>query len=325
VLFVVKFFCRLYNACHTANLDWVHWVEEAQGARNLENQMRTEQQVIDQLLTFARNNALIRAVAMNGSRVNPNTPKDLFCDYDVVYYVTDPSHFLEDQAWIPNFGDLIILQQNDFVDHGAEGYIFLMLFTDGVRIDLSFDALSNLAYLHEDTLTTILLDKDGQVASLPPASDAGYHTPRPSQKEFAEAINEVFWCSTNVAKGIWRNELPYVKFMYDAIIRQQLLKILAWYAAAQRDWGINTGKFGRWLEKYLPPEIWDAYVKTYAGASYQETWGALLEACRLTRRVGQELAQGLGYAYPLEDDRRTVEYLRTVRLLPKEAVSYDGS
>ena len=286
--------------------------------------MRTEQQIIDQLLTFARNNALIRAVVMNGSRVNPNAPKDLFCDYDVACYATNPHHFVENQGWISYFGELIILQQNDEVLHGGETYFFLMLFTDGVRIDLSFVTLSNLTYLQEDTLTTVLLDKDGRIAPLPPASDAGYHTPRPSQKEFAEAINEVFWCSTNVAKGIWRDELPYLKFMYDAIIREQLLKILAWYAASQHDWGINTGKFGRWLKQYLPPEIWDAYVKTYACPGYQETWEALLETCRLTRGVGQELAQALGYAYLLEEDQRTIAYLQKVRALPRDALSYDG-
>jgi aminoglycoside 6-adenylyltransferase len=289
-----------------------------------ETLMRTESQVIDQLLNFARNYDLIRVVVMNGSRVNPNAPQDPFCDYDVVYYVTDPHHFLEDQAWILYFGNLIILQQNDFVDHGAEGYIFLMLFTDGVRIDLSFDSLSNLAYLYEDTLTVVLLDKDGLIAPLPPTSDVGYHTPRPSQKEFVDAINEVFWCSTNVAKGIWRDELPYVKFMHEAIIREALLRILAWYVALPHNWAIDSGKFGKWLKKYLPPEIWEAYIKTYAGADYQETWEALLETCRLTRKVGQELAQDLGYVYPLEDDQRTVEYLHAVRALPKEAVSFDG-
>jgi aminoglycoside 6-adenylyltransferase len=202
--------------------------------------MRTEQQVIEQLLTFAQNNDLIRAVVMNGSRVNPNAPKDLFCDYDVVYYVTNPRHFLEDQGWIRYFGDLIILQQNDEVSHGTEAFFFLMLFSDGVRIDLSFATLSNLAYLQEDTLTTVLLDKDERIGRLPPASDAGYRTPRPSQKEFVDAINEVFWCSTNVAKGIWRDELPYVKFMHDAIIRDALLRILAWYAALPHGRAIDT-------------------------------------------------------------------------------------
>jgi aminoglycoside 6-adenylyltransferase len=285
--------------------------------------MRTEQQVIDQLLAFAQNNDRIRAVVMNGSRVNPNAPKDLFCDYDVVYYVTNPRHFLENQGWIRYFGDLIILQQNDEALHGTERFFFLMLFSDGVRIDLSFATLSNLAYLQEDTLTVVLLDKDRRISPLPSASDAGYCTTRPSQKEFADAINEVFWCSTYVAKGIWRDELPYAKFMYDAIIRETLLRILAWYAASQHNWGIDTGKFGKWLKKYLPPEIWSAYAKTYAGADYQEIWEALFETCRLTRRIGQELAQGLGYAYPLEDDRRTNEYLRKVQALPKDALSFD--
>jgi aminoglycoside 6-adenylyltransferase len=65
-------------------------------------------------------------------------------------------------------------------------------------------------------------------------------------------------------------------------------------------------------------------VKTYAGVDYQGTWEALFETCRLTRRIGQELAQALGYAYPLEDDQRTNEYLRKVRALPKDAVSFDG-
>jgi aminoglycoside 6-adenylyltransferase len=286
--------------------------------------MRTEQQVIDQLLSFAQNNELIRAVVTNGSRVNPNAPQDLFCDYDVVYYVTDPPHFLQDQSWIRYFGDLIILQQNDEVLHGRQTHFFLMLFSDGVRIDLSFAALPSLAYLREDTLTAVLLDKDRCISQLPPASDSGYYTSRPSQKEFVDAVNEVFWCSTNVAKGIWRDELPYVKLMYDAIIREALLRILAWYAAWQHDWAINTGKFGKWLKQYLPSEIWEAYVKTYANTDYQEIWEALLEACRLTRRIGQELAQGFGYVYPLEDDQRTVEYLLAVRILPKEAVSFDG-
>ncbi|MGD0006345.1 MAG: aminoglycoside 6-adenylyltransferase [Anaerolineaceae bacterium] len=274
--------------------------------------MRTEKQVIDQILSFARGHDMVRAVAMNGSRVNPNTPKDIFCDYDVCYYVTNPRHFLEDQAWIETFGDLIILQQNDDYYHDVEGFIFLMLFSDGVRIDLSFAAMSELAYITEDSLTMVLLDKDQRIAPLPPPSEAGYYIPRPSPKEFAEAVNEIFWCSNNIAKG-----------MFDVVVRDPILKMLAWYAAMQYGWKLNTGKFGRRLKRYLPQEIWESYVKTYAGATYAETWQALFEALRLVRQVGLELAGNLGYDYPLEDDCRTNEYLQRVRALPKDAASFE--
>jgi aminoglycoside 6-adenylyltransferase len=286
--------------------------------------MRTEKQVLEQVLSFARDHDEVRAVVMNGSRVNPNVPKDIFCDYDVVYYVTNPRDFLEEQGWIDYFGQLIILQQNDDFIHEVEGFIFLMLFSDGIRIDLSFAALSELAYVAEDTLAVVLLDKDQRIPLLPPPSDSGYYTPKPSAKEFAEAANEIFWCSNNIAKGIWRDELPYAKAMYDVVVRDPILNLLAWYAAMQHGWKLNTGKFGRRLKYCLPPEIWEAYEKTYAGVGYPETWEALFVALALVRRVGLELAENLGYAYPLEDDRRMNEYLRRVRDLPKDAKSYDG-
>lgn len=285
--------------------------------------MRNEQQVLDQLLAFARQDELIRAVVMNGSRVNPNVTKDLFCDYDVVYYVTDPEPFLQDQRWIATFGELVMLQQNDFDNHGVPGHIFLMLFLDGVRIDLCFAPLVDIIDVPEDSLAVVLLDKDGRIGLLPPSSDAGYIVQRPTRKEFDETINEIFWCSNNVAKGIWRDELTYVKFMYDSIIRVALLQVLAWYAASQHDWAIGTGKFGKWLKQFLPAEVYESLEKTYAGVDYEETWDALFEALRLTRKMGIELAEELGYQYPIEDDCRTVQYLQHVRSLPKDAISFD--
>ena len=285
--------------------------------------MRTEEQVIGQLLAFPRAHDTIRAVIMNGSRANPNIAKDLFCDYDVVYYVPNPRCFVEDQRWIQYFGDLIMLQQNDFTSHGLDGVIFLMLFSDGVRIDLCFDALSNLAYEGEDTMTVVLLDKDQRMDALPPPADDGYRVSRPSRKEYAHTINNIFWCSGNIAKGIWRDELPYAKSMFDVVVRPCILQMLAWYAADLHGWSINVGKFEKWLMKYLPREVWDAYVKTYAGAGYDENWDSLFTALQLVRETGTGLAKSLGYDYPLDDDFHMIGYLQHVRTLPRDAVSYD--
>jgi aminoglycoside 6-adenylyltransferase len=285
--------------------------------------MRTATQVLDQLLSFARDHDTIRAVTMNGSRVNPNAPKDIFCDYDVVYFTTNPRSFLDDQSWIASFGELIILQQNDFTEHGLDGYIFLMLFSDGVRIDLAFDPLEYLPYLGEDSLTRVLLDKDGRIPALPPASDCGYFTQRPTREVFDETVNEVFWCANNIAKGIWRDELAYAKYMFDEIVRPCVRRMLEWYAAMLHGWAITTGAYGKWLKKYLPPEIWDLYAATYAGADYEANWEALFKTCLVVRRTGMALAEHLGYTYPLDDDRRMVAYLERVRRLPPTADDYD--
>ena len=50
--------------------------------------MRTEKEMID-LIMNTKEDERIRAVIMNGSRVNPNVKRDCFQDYDIIYVVKD--------------------------------------------------------------------------------------------------------------------------------------------------------------------------------------------------------------------------------------------
>jgi aminoglycoside 6-adenylyltransferase len=284
--------------------------------------MRSEKEVLDEVLNFAQTNEMVRAVLLNGSRVNPNVTKDIFCDYDVAFFVTNPDHFLIDQSWIKHFGDLIIMQQNDWSEDGVTGYIFLMLFSDGVRIDLAFDPVEHIEKLLGDSLTVVLLDKDKVIRQLPSPTDTTYLTKKPTQKEFDEVTNEFWWCSTNVAKGIWREELCYAKYMYEVIVRDCVIKMLSWYIGVNHNWSINSGLYGKWFKESLPVELWKSFEKTYAGVDYREMWDSLFEAGCLVREIGIEIADALGYDYPMEDDRRVTEYLRKVCSLPKDAEAF---
>lgn len=284
--------------------------------------MRNEQEVVQKLLDYAQNEPRVRAVLMNGSRVNPNAAKDIFCDYDIIFAVTDPVYFLENQEWIANFGELIMMQQNDILEDGQQWYIFLMLFNDGIRIDLSFRRADMINHYLDDSLTKVLLDKENAIRELEPPSDLSYVTHRPSQADYDDITNEFWWCSTNVAKGLWRDELSYAKFMMDVPVRDSMLMMLSWYVGMQHGWCVNTGKAGKWLQKYLPEDIWNSFVRAYAGSDRDEMWDALMEAGRLTRTVGTALADHLGYTYPMEDDTRVTEYLMRVRSLPKDAEGY---
>jgi len=51
--------------------------------------MRSEKEMMGLILNAAREDERIRAVIMNGSRVNPNVKRDCFQDYDIVYVVKD--------------------------------------------------------------------------------------------------------------------------------------------------------------------------------------------------------------------------------------------
>ena len=284
--------------------------------------MRTETEVIHSVLNFSENNDMIRAALLNGSRANPNVARDIFCDYDIGLYVTDPDHFWQDRSWIQQFGELIILQANEWEEGDASGYIFLMLFSDGVRIDLAFDPIEHYDLFLDDSLTVVLLDKDQVMPTLPPPSERSYFTQKPTQKEFDETANEFWWCSTNVAKGIWRQELSYARWMYDVNVRECILKMLSWYIGLHHHWQSNPGNHGKWFRHYLPIDLWLSFEKTYAGYSYAEMWESLFEAGRLIRQIGLEIVDNLGYTYPFQDDQRVTAYLKQVRQLPKDASTF---
>lgn len=67
--------------------------------------MRAEEEMMNLIIGYAMNDNRIRAVYMNGSRTNPNAPKDLFQDFDIVYVVTETASFIRDESWILHFGD----------------------------------------------------------------------------------------------------------------------------------------------------------------------------------------------------------------------------
>lgn len=281
--------------------------------------MRSEKEVLDQLLNFARNNEMVRAVIQNGSRVNPNVQKDIFCDYDIVFAVTDPKHFLNDQSWIKEFGELIIVQQNDCSRDNVDWIIFLMIFTDGIRIDLTFFPFEYVQMQYEDSLKVLLLNKDNVIKEFELPNETYYYIQKPSKEKFEKTANEFWWCSTNVAKGIWREELCYTKKMYETIVHDCVINMMEWYIGMNHNWSINSGKWGKWFEKYLSKELWDSFVKIYPGADYNEIWESIFEAGWLVRRIGIELADKLGYEYPILDDNRVSGFLEKVRALPKDA------
>jgi aminoglycoside 6-adenylyltransferase len=287
--------------------------------------MRSEKEMLDLILTFARDHDEVRAVVMNGSRVNPNAKKDPFQDYDIVYYVRDVEPFRRNMDVVKYFGEIMILQTpEDMSDPPAEGdghYTYLMQFMDGNRIDLSFDGLHHTANTLSDSLSLVLLDKDNLLGELPPPSDVSYLPQPPTAKAFDDCCNEFWWLNAYVAKGLWRNELTNAKYMFDAHMREQLLKMLRWYVGVQTNFQKSPGKLGKYLKDYLDAEQWALLAGTYADAQPEHSWDALLSMDDLFRRIAKSVAHCFQFNYPQQDDINVSNYMRHIRNLPKDATT----
>lgn len=282
--------------------------------------MRDEKIMFELIMSAAKNDERVRAVYMNGSRTNPNVEKDIYQDFDVVFVVDKIAPFIDDKSWLEQFGEIAILQEPDlndskidFVDEYADcrRYAWLMLFRDGNRIDLTaIEKEAAIDYFLSDKLTVLLLDKDKFLPEIPPPSDIDYHVKKPFQGEFSVSCNEFWWCLNNVAKGIRRDELPYAMEMFNCYVRPMLKKMLEWYIGTLTDFSVSAGKMGKFYRKFLPPEIYSQYAKTYSDSDYRNFWRAVFTACDLFHTVALAVADYCSFEYQQSEEDGTLAYLK---------------
>jgi aminoglycoside 6-adenylyltransferase len=284
--------------------------------------MRSEIEMFDLILGVASADERIRAVVMNGSRANPSAPRDMFQDYDIVYFVEDAAPLARNAEWIKRFGDMMILQTpDDMGDAPSEpgrGYAYLMQFMDGNRIDLTIAPFPMIGEITSDSQTIVLMDKDGRIGTLPPASDRDYRAKPPTDKAYADCCNEFWWLSAYVAKGLWRREILYAQNLLQ-YVREQLMKMVEWQVGMKSGYAAALGEYGKYAERHLDPERWDKLLATYPVAEYESAWNALFASCDLFRSIALEVAETGGFPYPRGDDARVSAHLARVRALPPDA------
>ena len=266
--------------------------------------MRTETEMFDLILQTAKV-LQVDAVAMSGSRINPQTQEDEFQDYDVVYIVDNLEDLISDLSWLDQFG-MRLIEQHNVLGHRR---LYLMLFEDGNRIDLT---LCPKEYIQEwvdsEAGFKVLKDDKGLFGAYQPNSNR-YWTYPPTEEEFAASCNEFWWVSAYVVKGICRKQLIYSTDHLYGICQQELLKVLAWQVA--RDKGIvDIGKNYKYLFHYLPAEKEKVFSALLDLSSIEKVGQSLFATMKLFDGEAQELAQKMGFTYDKEVAEKMTSYAK---------------
>jgi aminoglycoside 6-adenylyltransferase len=278
--------------------------------------MRTEQEIMDLLLSVAKSDERIRAVSLEGSRANPAAPKDKYMDYDITYYVTDIKPFYNNPEWvIKEFGKPLIMQMPEAMRYPCGGghFNYMMIYSDGVRIDLSFVFEK---YIDNGEPSITLFDKDnrnGFRPDMPPPNDTLWHLKPPDELCYYSCCNNFWWCLSNVAKGIARDELSYAMNMLNGVVRSELHDMIGYYIGTQHGFNRSVGKDGKYFKRYLSPELYSQYTATYSGSNYDDVWAAVYTMCDLFHTLATSVAVYFGFTYRQNDENGMREYLRMVK------------
>ncbi len=285
--------------------------------------MRNEEEILNEIKTWALARDDIRGVILTGSRANPNAPTDLLSDYDIELLVNKLEKFSLNDQWVSVFGEILHSYREDQADFSMR----LILFRDYVRIDFKIYEFSYIEKQkdqkqlpeHWDAGYKALVDKDGAWSDFLSPSFTSFLITKPSENDFLSVIHEFWWDVTYVAKSLLRNEIYYAKYMLDYVIRfsyQQ--KVIEWYIGLGSNWRIGTNKHGRFFRKHLNEEIWGKLQMTFAGSSKEDNWSALFATTALFGQLTKALAEGLNYFYPQKTANEISDYLEKIRNLDRQ-------
>jgi aminoglycoside 6-adenylyltransferase len=281
-----------------------------------------EQSVIDKLTAWANRRPDIRAALLTSSRTNAQSDTDVFSDYDVIFVAEDIKPYLDDESWLGDFGEVLVLYRDPVeIRYGFERFIRVTQYESGLKIDFTLWPVALMKHVagmtelpnYIDDGYKVLADKDGLTRGMKAPSCRAFVPRPPTEVEYQQFVEEFLSNTPYAAKHIRRGDFFPLKSMFNFLRYEKLRKILEWKVEIDHDWSLKSGNYGKGLHKYLAPEILIELENTHAGSGAEADWESLFRIIKLFRRVAREVGERLGYAYPEDMDARVVKYLNMVK------------
>lgn len=294
--------------------------------------MESEIDVIEKIIRWGTDRSAVRAMILTSTRTVPGGRLDVFSDFDVILAVENVRPFYESRTWLGDFGPVLVIYRDPIRKrHGLESFAYITQYEDGLKIDFTLWPVETLGRIAVDPQLPdeldvgyrVLLDKDGLTENLQPPSYQAYIPQPPNLEEYLTNIEVFFHEATYVAKHLWRDDLLPAKYSFDNVMKQGYLhEMLVWQMEINHEWAVKPGALGKGLKKYLPAERWQELAGTYVGPGLEENWAALFRTVVLFRKIAREVGEQLGFVYPNEVHRRTMNYLEKVRWLDQNATTF---
>lgn len=281
------------------------------------------EQLVERFARWTETCSDISAVIIVGSRARADHPADEWADLDVIVVTADPERYLSTVDWLESIGKPLLT----FLEPTASGGQMerRVLFEGMLDVDFSIIPKEIAQQLMEDGIppqiaeifrrgTRVLVNKDGNAAQISAHISSAEPSPRrpPGEHEFLGVIYDFLYHSVWTVKKLGRGELWTAKFCLDSYMKSKcILRMMEWHARASKGWTYDTWYDGRFLEEWADPYVLKGLRETFAHYDEADIRRGLLATMSFFRKIAMEIAEKLGFSYPIELDKQVTEWTKT--------------
>ncbi|MBN2018190.1 MAG: aminoglycoside 6-adenylyltransferase [Candidatus Cloacimonetes bacterium] len=277
-------------------------------------------EIIKKIIDWAENEPEIRALILEGSMVSGKKTDEL-SDYDLNFFVTDYTKYINCNEWLYSFDEVVIYQKPDFTF--KKWYIpsRLVVYKHSPRVDFSFwniDILKQFVDIQRlpdfyKNGYKVFVDKDDIASKLPQPSQDGYAIVKPSKDEVLKNIYDFWYEAYCVAKYCHRGNLFFAKMLENGYFKKFLLQMVIWYESANTEWNrtdIHTE--GKNLESVLAKEQMEKISSCFSGYSKDDILASIKVTTTFFKKYSMNVCHNLDIEYPLKRIQGIQEYINKI-------------
>jgi len=275
--------------------------------------MNTNQQLLDAIISFARENENVNALILIGSQARTENYADEYSDIDLILVAKNPDNFISSDEWLINIG----VPHISFVEPTIGGEKERRVIFDNA-LDVDFVIISqkqaqNALQSNEglEILSNgykILVNKNN--LTIPPLINPLEKSyPVPSEDIFTNVVNDFWFHAIWTTKKLLRKELWAAKFCMDSYMKGKLLWMIEQYEHGKYGQSYNTWYGGRFIDSWADQNIKNCLCKTFAHYEKTDMISALIETMNLFRSLAIEVAKAYGFEYPSHADEYSTNWV----------------
>jgi aminoglycoside 6-adenylyltransferase len=237
--------------------------------------------------------------------------------------VEDIEPFLENDAWLEQFDEVVAFQKEGFYYQYKDTYIptRLVIYQNSRRVDFSLWPIWILVdWIATDELPEfykngyeVLLDKFGFTTKLINPTFDGYLLNKPTADKFLQTIFNFYFEAAIIAKYLYRKNLWFACKLSSGSIKDFLQQMIMWQAAEKESWnlkGLNT--LGKNLEEKISSELIGKLNRTFSSYDINSCWQSLFAMIDLFNEISKEVSEKLEIEYPKEKIENISEYIKKI-------------
>ena len=85
--------------------------------------------------------------------------------------------------------------------------------------------------------------------------------------------------------------------------------MMRWFVGINNDFKVSSGKYDKYFQKLLPPEIYQKLLKTYPTTNIENIWTSLKMMCNLFDKFSNKVYIALGFKYDSWQSKDIMDYI----------------